>query len=78
MFIHEFCGSWMDHPFWKNSFLIESDEDYKNIRTSTVAELIIDTDKGLDVFVEPEPPTSAAPLAPQKPVAAVKIGRAHV
>jgi len=72
MFIHEFCGSWMDHPFWKNSFLIESDEDYKNIRTSTVAELIIDTDKGLDVFVEPESPTSAAPLAPQKPVAVVK------
>ncbi len=72
MFIHEFCGSWMDHPFWKNSFLIESDEDYKNIRTSTVAELIIDTDKGLDVFVEPEPLPSAAPLAPQEPVAVVK------
>ncbi len=24
MFVHEICGSWMEHPFWKKSFLLSS------------------------------------------------------
>lgn len=52
MFIHEICGSWMDHPFWKNSFLLEEDEDYRTIKTCGVQEVWIDTDKGLDIESE--------------------------
>ena len=22
MYLKEFCGSWMEHPFWRNSFVI--------------------------------------------------------
>jgi len=72
MFIHEFCGSWIDHPFWKRSFLVDTSEDFSSIKASNIAELIIDTDKGLDVFVEPEPLKSTAPNAIEEPRIVVK------
>ena len=49
MFVHEICGSWMDHPFWKKAFLLEENEDLKTLKTCGVQEVWIDTDKGLDV-----------------------------
>lgn len=49
MFIHEICGSWMDHPFWKKSFLLTIDDEIKSLTTCGIQEVWIDTDKGLDV-----------------------------
>lgn len=49
MFIQEFCGAWMDHPFWKSKFLLKTDKDLQRIRASSITELWIDTSKGLDV-----------------------------
>ena len=49
MFIHEFSGSWMEHPFWKSRFLLENPKDLQRIRDSGIGELWIDTAKGLDV-----------------------------
>ncbi|AVO53736.1 HD-GYP domain-containing protein [Ectopseudomonas mendocina] len=49
MFIQEFCGSWMDHPFWKSKFLLESEKDLARIRESAIRELWIDVSKGSDV-----------------------------
>ena len=49
MFVHEICGSWMDHPFWKKAFLLEENEDLKTLKSCGVQEVWIDTDKGLDV-----------------------------
>ena len=59
MFIHELCGSWMDHPFWKSRFVVDSDQDLASLRASAVTEVWIDTDRGADVdaetpFVDPE------------------------
>ncbi|WP_405119855.1 HD-GYP domain-containing protein [Pseudomonas leptonychotis] len=51
MYIHEFCGSWMDHPFWKSKFLLESEKDLLRIKASSISELWIDISKGLDVEV---------------------------
>ncbi|MDE1942407.1 MAG: HD-GYP domain-containing protein [Betaproteobacteria bacterium] len=48
MYIQEICGSWMDHPFWKNSFRLDSLDDLHTLQTS-VREVWIDTSKGLDV-----------------------------
>jgi putative nucleotidyltransferase with HDIG domain len=48
MYIHEICGSWMEHPFWRNSFPLKDPEDIRRLRESSVAEVWIDTDKGLD------------------------------
>lgn len=51
----------MDHPFWKKSFLVSSPDELQSIRNSNVAELIINTDKGLDVLVEADPAPVVAP-----------------
>lgn len=48
MHIHELCGSWMDHPFWRRSFLLSDPQDLKLIRSSALSECWIDTKKGLD------------------------------
>jgi putative nucleotidyltransferase with HDIG domain len=49
MFVQELCGSWMDHPFWKASFLIDDPEDIRRIVDSKIKDAWIDTSKGLDV-----------------------------
>ena len=49
MHVHEFCGSWMDHPFWRSKFTLKSDSDFQRITSGGVKELWIDTGKGLDV-----------------------------
>lgn len=49
MFIHELKGPWIDHPFWKTAFKLESQKDLKKLQTSSVAEVVIDTERGLDV-----------------------------
>ncbi len=49
MFVHELCGSWMDHPFWKTRFLLRRPGDLQRIVDSGIAEVWIDIAKGLDV-----------------------------
>jgi len=49
MHVHEFCGSWMDHPFWRSKFTVRTEAELKRIVTGGVSELWIDTSKGLDV-----------------------------
>lgn len=49
MFIHEFCGSWADHPFWRSSFLLQDPNDLKQIRNCSIQEIWIDTRQGKDV-----------------------------
>lgn len=49
MYLHEFCGSWMEHPFWRTRFLLEDDKDLQAIHASEIHEVWIDIAKGLDV-----------------------------
>ncbi len=49
MYIHELCGSWMEHPFWKTRFLLSNPKDLQRLRDSGIRELWIDTSKGLDL-----------------------------
>jgi putative nucleotidyltransferase with HDIG domain len=49
MYVQELCGSWIETPFWKKSFAIDSQTDIEKILHSKIAEAIIDTDRGLDV-----------------------------
>ncbi len=48
MHIKEFCGAWMDHPFWRGQFVITDPKDLDKIRSSKVLEVMIDTDRGID------------------------------
>ncbi|GLU37019.1 HD-GYP domain-containing protein [Pseudomonas sp. NBRC 100443] len=73
MYVHELCGSWMEHPFWRRRFLLEDPEDLKRLRESGVHEVLIDPAKGLAprpalAPAEPAAPPPASPEeAPEKP-----------
>jgi putative nucleotidyltransferase with HDIG domain len=54
MFIHEMCGSWMDHPFWRSSIKLEDQKVLQQILDSNVKEVWIDVSKGLDVVAVSE------------------------
>lgn len=49
MHIHELCGSWMNHPFWRTKFILTDPEDLRRLMESGITELWIDSAKGLDV-----------------------------
>lgn len=49
MYITEFCGSWMEHPFWRTRFLLTHAKDLERIQASSIKAVWIDCDKGLDV-----------------------------
>ena len=54
MHLHELCGSWMDHPFWRTKFVIQDENDIRLIVDSGIKEVWIDDEKGLDVAVASE------------------------
>lgn len=49
MYLHEFCGSWMEHPFWRAKFVLKDPKDLERIKATAIHECWIDTSKGLDV-----------------------------
>jgi len=49
MHIHALKGAWVDHPFWKTRFVLDDIQDLKKLQTSIIKEVVIDTEKGLDV-----------------------------
>ena len=49
MYLHEFCGSWMEHPFWRTRFLLEDPKDLERIYSTAVQEVWIDVSRGKDV-----------------------------
>ncbi len=49
MHLKEFCGSWMEHPFWRTGFVIHDPQDIQSILASSIKEVWIDSDQGLDV-----------------------------
>ncbi|EJE51713.1 putative domain HDIG-containing protein, partial [Acidovorax sp. CF316] len=49
MYVHDFCGSWMDHPFWRAKFVLKEPKDLARIKAASIKEVWIDTSKGLDV-----------------------------
>ena len=55
MYVNRLCGSWLDHPFWKQAFLLDDGRQLELLRRSAVREVWIDTSRGLDVALEPEP-----------------------
>ncbi len=48
MYVYKLLGAWVHHPFWKTSFLVDS-EDVEKIHGSRIEQLVIDTARGLDV-----------------------------
>lgn len=55
MHIDSLCGNWIDHPFWKKSFLLDQPKDLDSLLGCGTQELWIDTDRGVDVESAVEP-----------------------
>ena len=70
MFVHKIVGSWLEHPFWRTSFALKQREDIEALRGGGIAEVWIDTDKGLDIAPTAVAP-AAAPAPASKPQAAL-------
>ncbi|KHK57613.1 phosphodiesterase [Ralstonia sp. A12] len=65
MYLEEFVGSWLDHPFWRARFRVEDSAQLQRLRTSGIREVWIDTACGTDVAA-----ANAAPPAPPSPPSA--------
>ncbi|ANA32743.1 Cyclic di-GMP phosphodiesterase [Ralstonia mannitolilytica] len=64
MYLDEFVGSWLDHPFWRARFRVEDAAQLQRLRTSGVREVWIDTARGTDVAAARAVPTAVAPPTP--------------
>jgi HD-GYP domain-containing protein (c-di-GMP phosphodiesterase class II) len=49
MHVAGFCGPWIDHPFWRNNFVLTDPKDLQLAHASKIAEVWIDASKGLDI-----------------------------
>ena len=47
MFVHALEGKWIDHPFWRSRFLLESEQEVAMIRASRITGIVIDLAKGI-------------------------------
>ena len=61
MHLERFEGAWIDHPFWRSRFVIDSPADLNAAQSSAVRECWIDTAQGLDVAAAAAP--APAPVA---------------
>ena len=83
MWIHAIKGVWFFHPFWRGKFLLEHSDDVDALRSARISGVVIDTDKGLDIKVEPPraanqpapPPPATAPAPQAAPRAPAKTAR---
>ncbi|MDP3521435.1 MAG: HD-GYP domain-containing protein [Hydrogenophaga sp.] len=66
MYIQGFEGSWMDHPFWRNRFVLEEPKDLARVLASGVTGVWIDITLGDDVATgaAQAQPDKAPPAAP--------------
>ena len=64
MYVHALCGHWIDHPFWKERFLLSDAQDILRIQRSAISEVMIDTDKGRDLPAATAPSRAPAASAP--------------
>lgn len=76
MYIHQFCGSWLDHSFWKAGFVLDSHADLQRLRSSNLSSLWIDTSKGGDLpeasaTTTPDLPPTAQPATAPTPRASM-------
>jgi putative nucleotidyltransferase with HDIG domain len=49
MYIHDLSCDWMTHPFVRNRFVIASHDEIQKIVKAGIHDVVIDSDKGLDV-----------------------------
>lgn len=64
MYIHEIHSSWLSHPFWKSSFLLEDPADLAKIRACGIKTISVDFSRSKKPPSSPRLPTPAPTEAP--------------
>ena len=69
MYLHALEGNWLDHPFWRNGFLIQDARTLQKVLESGVQHCFINVEKGADAPAQsaPEPVRSSEPPPAPKP-----------
>jgi len=68
MYVRRIEGKWLEHPFWRGSFLVADEQTLKVLRALTQHEIWIDTQKGTDEAAPaPDAPDAVAPVPPPAP-----------
>ncbi|MDB0525364.1 HD-GYP domain-containing protein [Ralstonia solanacearum] len=64
MYLEEFVGSWLDHPFWRARFRVEDTAQLQRLRASGIREVWIDTSRGKDIAAGTAAPAATDMAAP--------------
>ncbi|MBK8320592.1 MAG: HD-GYP domain-containing protein [Betaproteobacteria bacterium] len=67
MHLQDFCGAWLDHPFWRTKFVLTDAKDIKLILESPIKEVWIDISKGLDINTDDASSGTAQVIAEEIP-----------
>lgn len=83
MYIHDLSCDWLTHPFVRNRFLIGSPNEIRKIHEANIRDVVIDTERGIDVapvpvavVVEEAPAEVAAPAVVTKVALVDELDRA--
>ena len=77
MYLHELCGKYIDHPFWRTKFKLEDTHAIEQLLASPIKEVVIDTDKGLDIAAD-QPHKPVSPTPKPAPTSNSKIAHASL
>lgn len=66
MYIHDLSCDWMTHPFVRNRFLLTSEDEIRKILHAGIHDVVIDSNKGLDV--EDAPSLAEAQAATEREI----------
>jgi len=77
MYIHAFCGKWLDHPFIGAGFVLRNAADVQEIRGSGQVELWINTSKGLGTRLKAEQVTRGPGAGPTRPASPLPTSAAR-
>jgi HD-GYP domain-containing protein (c-di-GMP phosphodiesterase class II) len=81
MFVQKLEGSWLDHPFWRSQFLIESQNEIQEILESDIDAVLIDVSRGRapdaadeqsEMTPAPPPPSAGSALEAKDSASKVK------
>ncbi|HYE39477.1 MAG TPA: DUF3391 domain-containing protein, partial [Ramlibacter sp.] len=77
MFVQHIEGGWLNHPFWRGSFLIREFDDIRRLRAAGVEYVEIDSSKGLGAPRPVHAPARPAD-APYEPAPVLSRRRAAI
>lgn len=67
MYVERLVGSWLQHPFWRGSFLVRREDEIRAIRDSGIDEVWIDLGRGLGLEQAPADADADADAPAQEP-----------